>query len=452
MDISLDIASISAHPSDKPANLRDQDLAASLIEKYQGIRGQSNALCHPLEIEDYVIQTMPDVSPPKWHLAHTSWFFETLILQPYLAGYQVYNRYFAYLFNSYYESLGEKYPRPQRGLLSRPAVSEVYAYRAYVDEAMLRLLSQQNHAHYTDIVKLSVLGMQHEQQHQELLLTDIKHILANNPLPCVYRQSSLTQGDKPQLEWLHFAEGVYHIGRQAGQGLDDFCYDNETPQHKVYLQDFKIRSHPVLNGEYMEFVDAGGYRDPEYWLSDAWKCVAQQGWEKPLYWLEQDGKRYQYSLSGIHPLDEYAPVCHVSFYEAAAFARWRAARLASEAEWEVAAQQASLVGHFADSGVYHPLAASCTDKITNVDSVSPLKQMFGDVWEWTQSAYSAYPGYRQSQGALGEYNGKFMSNQMVLRGGSCATPQQHIRRSYRNFFYPADRWQFSGFRLVEDVK
>jgi len=455
MDFSLKIEEVS--PLDRDANgfLHKRRHNASLSEEYTQIRGHSVMLCQPLQVEDYVIQTMADVSPPKWHLAHSSWFFETLILLEYLPGYRQYNAHYAYLFNSYYESLGDKHPRPQRGLLSRPSVSEIYAYRDYVDQAMLRLLAMPQLPDFPAIVRLTVLGLNHEQQHQELLLTDIKHILANNPLPTVYRQMPLVSGDAVAIDWISFDQGLYRIGREPGYALSDFCYDNETPPHQVYLQAYKIRNYPVLNAEYIEFIEAGGYRNPEYWLSDGWKCLQQHAWEAPLYWSKQDGQWLHYTLNGIHPLDDYAPVCHVSFYEAYAFARWRGARLASEQEWEVAARHATWSGNFVDNGFYHPLADGCVadgDKANSANGVgvAGLRQMFGDVWEWTRSAYSPYPGYRQTQGALGEYNGKFMSNQMVLRGGSCATPSQHIRASYRNFFYPADRWQFSGFRLVED--
>jgi len=456
MDFTQEIDEIRRDSVVADKDLDSHDRTLSVSESYRSIRKQSETLCQPLQVEDYGVQTMADVSPPKWHLAHTSWFFETLILQPFLPGYRVYNPHFAYLFNSYYESLGEKHPRPQRGLLSRPSVDRVYNYRAYVDQAMLSLLAMVGHAQYQEIIRLTVLGLNHEQQHQELLLTDIKHILAYNPLPSVYREQGLARGGAVPLEWLSFDEGVYQIGRQTGEDLRDFCYDNETPRHKVYLAAFKIRNYPVLNGEYTEFIEAGAYQDPEYWLSDAWRCLREQGWTQPLYWTKQDGQWYHYTLNGIHKVDEYAPVCHVSFYEAAAFARWRGARLAREAEWEVAARQESRCGNFVDNGIFHPLADIATaggdGAGVGVRTTGRLKKMYGDVWEWTQSPYAPYPGYKQSQGALGEYNGKFMSNQMVLRGGSCATPLLHIRDSYRNFFYPGDRWQFSGFRLVEDDK
>lgn len=415
--------------------------ATRLSRRYERIRRDSERLCEPLEIEDYGVQTMPAVSPPKWHLAHTAWFFETLLLKPYLAGYREYHPLFAHLFNSYYESLGSFHPRPERGLLSRPTVDEVYRYRAHVDGHMGRLLDQADHPRRREIEALTVLGLNHEQQHQELLLTDIKHIFAYNPLRPAYREAlpSAAVSVPPPLRWLDFGGGLHAIGH----GGDGFAYDNEGPEHKVYLRDFRLASRPVSNGEFMEFIDAGGYRQPEHWLSDAWHTVRQQHWDAPLYWERRDGEWWHMTLAGMAPVDPAAPVCHVSHYEAAAFAQWRGNRLPTEAEWEVAAKGLPVAGNFRDSGAISPLPAPLGGE--------SLSQMFGDVWEWTQSAYAPYPGYRQDSGPLGEYNGKFMSSQMVLRGGSCATPVDHIRATYRNFFYPAERWQFCGFRLAEDM-
>lgn len=408
----------------------------SLGERYQQVRQLSEYICRPLETEDYVIQSMADVSPPKWHLAHTTWFFETFLLSPYLPGYQVFHPKFGYLFNSYYEAVGKRHPRPQRGLLSRPTVEEIYRYRGYVDEAMQQLLGQVNEP---TLEALVLLGLHHEQQHQELLLTDIKHILAMNPLYPAYRSDLPSISYEPvatKEQWLDYPGGLYSIGF-AGQG---FAFDNETPSHSVYLQDYYLGSHLITNGEYLEFIEADGYRKPEYWLSEGWATVQTAQWEAPLYWHQIDGEWWIMTLSGLRPLNLYEPVCHVSFYEAEAYARWSGKRLPTEAEWEVAAAQVSLQGNFVESGYLHPIPIS---GITRPD------QMFGDVWEWTQSAYLAYPGFQPAAGAVGEYNGKFMCNQMVLRGGSCVTSATHIRPTYRNFFPPSARWQFTGIRLAQ---
>lgn len=405
------------------------------------VRSDTERLCDPLEIEDYCIQSMPAASPPKWHLAHTAWFFEALVLKPFLEGYREYHPLFARLFNSYYESLGDRHPRPERGLLSRPTVTEVYRYRAYVDEHMEKLLAQADHPQRSDIARLTVLGLNHEQQHQELLLTDILHNFACNPLRPAYGTASapsMSAEPAPSLQWVDFAGGIKTIGH-AGEG---FAYDNEGPPHKIFLDDFRLASRPVTNAEFMEFIEAGGYRQPGHWLSDAWQAVREQRWEAPLYWERIGGEWRHMTLSGMRPVDFHAPVCHVSFYEAAAYARWAGKRLPTEVEWEVAAAGVPIAGNLRETGALHPLPAQ-------PDGAS-LQQMFGDVWEWTQSAYTAYPGYRQADGPLGEYNGKFMCGQMVLRGGSCVTPADHIRATYRNFFYPAERWQFCGIRLAED--
>ena len=411
-----------------------------ILNRYRQIRDMSVSLCQPLEIEDYGIQTMADVSPPKWHLAHTAWFFETLVLKPYLKNYTEYHPVFARLFNSYYETLGQYHPRPERGLLSRPTVREVLAYRSYVDEAMAALLSLHDHPQIEQILFRTELGLNHEQQHQELLLTDIKHIFAYNPMQPVYQQKTLPGGQWKEADWLAFDAGIYETGADG----DGFAYDNEYPRHRVYLNAFRLCDRPVLNGDFMEFIADGGYGNAELWLSEAWKTVKDQSWSAPLYWFKQDRQWYYHSLNGVQQVERNAPVCHVSFYEAAAYARWAGKRLPTEAEWEVAAGTVAIAGNLRDSGYLQPVAA-CLNS-------GPLLKMYGDVWEWTQSAYSPYPGYAQGKGALGEYNGKFMSSQLVLRGGSCVTPLDHIRASYRNFFYPADRWQFTGFRLAEDLK
>ncbi|MCG6969079.1 MAG: ergothioneine biosynthesis protein EgtB [Gammaproteobacteria bacterium] len=412
---------------------------AQLATYFHRIRKDSELLCAPLELEDYSIQTMPEVSPPKWHLAHTSWFFETMLLKPYLADYREYNAKFSELFNSYYDTIGAYHPRMQRGLLSRPTVKQVYRYRAHVDEHINTLLSQANHPQWPEITRRMIIGVNHEQQHQELMLTDIKHIFAYNPLRPEYRELQPAQGSAVKLNWVRFAGGLHSIGFD-GEG---FAYDNEGPRHKVYLNDYYLASRPVTNAEFMEFIDDGGYQQPDYWLSDAWQKILQQHWQAPLYWEQRDGQWWYMTLSGMQPVNKHAPVCHVSYYEAAAYARWAGARLPNEAEWENAATELPAMGNFREKDWLQP-APPTTDS-------ENLLQMFGDVWELTQSPYTPYPGYNAEAGPLGEYNGKFMSSQMVLRGGSCVTPLDHIRPTYRNFFYPAERWQFSGFRLAKDV-
>jgi ergothioneine biosynthesis protein EgtB len=419
-----------------PSSIAQSKTRVSLAEHYQQVRQVSEQLCQPLVTEDYGIQSMPDVSPPKWHLAHTTWFFETLLLVPNLPGYKVFHPKFGYLFNSYYESIGERHPRPQRGLLSRPTVEEVYRYRAHVDQAMHELLTEQ--AADPTLQALMLLGIHHEQQHQELLITDIKHILALNPLHPAYRSDLPLLDTKPvasKEQWLDYPGGLYEMGYEG----EEFAFDNEGPRHPVYLQDYWLASRLVTNGEYLEFIQAKGYQKPEYWLSEGWATVQADRWQAPLYWEQIDGAWWVMTLGGLRPLNEQEPVCHVSFYEAEAFARWAGKRLPSEAEWEVAASQVPIQGNFLESGQLHPVPAM---GLTRPD------QLLGDVWEWTQSAYLPYPGFQPAPGAVAEYNGKFMCNQMVLRGGSCATSLSHIRSSYRNFFPPSTRWQFSGIRLV----
>lgn len=418
-------------PVSGPANT-----GLSLENHYPQVRQVSEQICEPLVTEDYGIQSMPDVSPPKWHLAHTTWFFETFLLLPHLAGYEVFHPRFGYLFNSYYESVGERHPRPQRGLLSRPTVEDVYRYRGYVDQAMRSLLTIQSSP--PALKSLILLGLHHEQQHQELLLTDIKHILALNPLRPAYQPvpSPVTGSALTKEQWLDYPGGLFTIGHEGAE----FAFDNESPRHQVYLQDYWLATRLVTNGEYLEFVQAGGYRKPEYWLSEGWTVVQTEQWQAPLYWEQIDGTWRVMTLAGMLPLKPQEPVCHVSFYEADAYARWAGKRLPTEAEWEVAAAQVPLQGNFFETGHFHPAPALGT---TRPD------QIFGDVWEWTQSAYLTYPGYQPAPGAVGEYNGKFMCNQMVLRGGSCVTSGNHMRPSYRNFFPPAARWQFTGIRLVD---
>ena len=411
--------------------------ATSLIEGFRTIRQASNDLCAPLEIEDYGVQTMPDVSPPKWHLAHTSWFFETFLLKPYLKGYREYHPDYVRLFNSYYEQVGEYHPRPLRGLLSRPTVKQIYAYREHVDAAMQKLLTQITHPEWKHIESRSIIGLNHEQQHQELLLTDIKHIFASNPLRPVYRDLPHAVGSTVDLQWIDQAGGLIEIGADG----NTFAYDNERPRHKVFLQPFKLASRPVTNAEYLDFINDGGYTRPELWLSEGWKAIKECRFNAPLYWEQRENEWWHMTLSGMQLLNPDAPVCHVNYFEADAYANWAGKRLPTEAEWESVAANLPIEGNLRNLGFLQPQPGQTTG----------MQQLFGDVWEWTQSAYNPYPGFQSPTGALGEYNGKFMCGQYVLRGGSCVTPADHIRASYRNFFYPGDQWQFSGIRLAEDL-
>lgn len=427
----------------KEVDLIVEEAYSRLLLQYRQVRQLSETLCAPLVSEDYVIQTIPDVSPPKWHLAHTSWFFENFILLPRLKGYQSFHPAYGYLFNSYYETVGQFWPRPQRGLLSRPTVAEIYEYRRYVDTAMERLAEQLDAKDWSALAPLIELGLHHEQQHQELLLADLKHIFATNPLRPAYQEIDPAEfqeaGSMGGLEWQELEGGLRPIGHE-GQG---FAYDNEGPRHPVYLRRFRLALRLITNGEYLAFMAAGGYQEPRYWLSDGWGAVRQQGWRAPLYWEQREDSWWHMTLNGMRPVQENAPVCHLSYFEADAFARWAGYRLPTEAEWEVAAQRLPCEGNFLDSGTLHPLPAS--------PARQPLVQMFGDVWEWTKSPYTPYPGYRPPAGAVGEYNGKFMCNQMVLRGGSCISSRDHLRASYRNFFPPDARWQCTGLRLADDA-
>jgi ergothioneine biosynthesis protein EgtB len=405
------------------------------VQRYQAIRDVSLKLAAPLSAEDCAIQSMPDASPVKWHLAHTTWFFETFVLVPHQRRYRVFDKAYGYLFNSYYNAIGARHPRPERGMLSRPRLDEVLAYRRHVDQAMQAGVPEQAHA-------LVELGLQHEQQHQELILTDVKHMLSRNPLkPAYQKQWPLSPIHGRKRGWIEHEAGLYEVGH-AGDG---FSFDNETPRHKVWLEVFCIATHPVTHGDWIEFIEDGGYQRPELWLSAGWDAVSTRGWEAPQYWEKRDGRWTVFTLHGEAPVDPLTPVCHVSFYEAEAFARWADERLPTEAEWEVAARTASPEGNFMESGALHPLP------LREAPADGTPAQAFGDVWEWTRSDYAPYPGFQPAQGAVGEYNGKFMSGQYVLRGGSCATPASHIRATYRNFFPPDARWQFSGLRLARDA-
>jgi ergothioneine biosynthesis protein EgtB len=391
-----------------------------------------------LAIEDYGLQSEPFTSPPKWHLAHTTWFFETFLLKPYLAGYQTPEPRYEVLFNSYYNGIGEQYPRPRRGLLSRPTVAEVHQYRATVDAGIEQLLADPAHLARDEIATRVTLGIEHECQHQELFFTDLKWSLYVNPLLPAYTDwPDLPETGAIAQRWHRFDGGLVETGF-AGEG---FCFDNELPRHRVFVEPFELAGRLVTNGEFAAFIDDGGYRHPELWLSDGWDAVRTQQWSAPPYWLERDGQALEYTLQGPRPRNDLAPVCHVSGYEADAFARWAGARLPTEHEWELAATGADAPTGGMDSGRYHPSPA-CSEG---------LQQLYGDCWQWTRSSYAPYPGYRASAGAIGEYNGKFMSSQWVLRGGSCVSWAEHLRPSYRNFFYPPDRWQFSGIRLARDI-
>jgi ergothioneine biosynthesis protein EgtB len=409
----------------------------TLLDRYRAVRARTGALAQPLSVEDQLVQSMPEASPTKWHLAHTTWFFETFVLGPRAPGYRPFDDRFAYLFNSYYETLGGHVARADRGQLSRPLLTEVHAYRHHVDEAMLRWLERTEAGRDDAALAVCELGLQHEQQHQELILTDIKHALASNPLRPAYAPGGAppagsTERSSPPELWT-FAEGLASIGHD-GAG---FGFDNEAPRHACYLRAFAVAARPVTCGEYLAFMRDGGYERPELWLSDGWRDRQREGWRAPLYWEPRGETWATYTLSGLRPIAETETLAHVSYYEADAFARWAGMRLPTEQEWEHAARARGPGERPAEDARLHPGPARAG--------------MFGDVWQWTQSPYVAYPGYRPPAGPMGEYNGKFMCNQMVLRGGSCFTPAGHARATYRNFFPPAARWQASGIRLARDA-
>lgn len=413
---------------------------AAAASAYRRVRATTVALCEPLQTEDFVVQSMPDASPVKWHLAHTTWFFEAFVLKPHAVGYASFDERYHYLFNSYYQSVGPMHERPARGLLSRPTVADIRRYRDHADEHMHALLERTSDP---AIHALVTLGLHHEQQHQELMLTDLKHAFAVNPLQPAYR-SGYRETARTALQPLRF-QSFAGGNVQIGHGGTGFCFDNETPRHRVWLEPFALASRPITNAEFLEFVRDDGYQRADLWLADGWSTVQKERWQRPLYW--DADLATEFSLYGSIALEPNGPACHLSYYEADAFARWAGARLPTEAEWEVAASNGAIVGnllshHGLDADALHPRPAPPGNS---------LQQLYGDVWEWTASAYQPYPGYRSLPGALGEYNGKFMCSQLVLRGGSCVTPSDHIRSSYRNFFYPSARWQFAGLRLARDL-
>ncbi|MDH4190412.1 MAG: ergothioneine biosynthesis protein EgtB [Betaproteobacteria bacterium] len=411
----------------------------TLRQRYRRVRAETERLAEPLSEEDQVVQSMADASPTKWHRAHVTWFFETLVLAEHVPGHEAFDPQYRYLFNSYYESVGSHPPRPERGLLTRPSAADIVAYRRHVDAAMEAFIATASCASWNAAVPRILLGLHHEQQHQELILMDILHVFSCNPvLPAYRKYRAAAAHAAPQLSWREFGGKIFEIGHAGA----DFSYDNERPRHKVYVGAFRLASRLVTNAEWKAFISDGGYARPELWLSDGWATVRREGWRAPLYWLESNGEWRGMSLSGLQPIEDTAPVCHISLYEADAYARWAGKRLPTEAEWEVAARRLPVEGNFLDSGLLRPAPAP---------GATGLEQMFGDVWEWTQSAYAAYPGFKTEAGTLGEYNGKFMSNQYVLRGGACITPASHLRATYRNFFYPHMRWQFAGLRLAEDT-
>ncbi|HUG44488.1 MAG TPA: ergothioneine biosynthesis protein EgtB [Acidobacteriota bacterium] len=400
----------------------------------------SEEICRPLETEDYVVQSMEEASPVKWHLAHTSWFFETFLLSQIRPDYQSMSPQFSYLFNSYYVQAGERHPRPRRGMITRPTVEDVYQYRKVVTEQVLKVIENSRQADLDKLLPVIEIGINHEQQHQELILTDLKHLFSQNPLmPAYVAEPDPSAAAPASLSWIPFEGGLIEIGHDG----DGFCFDNELPRHRRFAEPFELADRPVTVGEYLEFMGDGGYREPTLWLSDGWARREERGWESPLYWRHGDNGWEAFTLFGLRALEPSEPVCHVSYYEADAFARWAGARLPREEEWETAAAGIPTAGGFAEDRRFHPRPAPRGD--------GRIRQMAGDVWEWTQSAYLPYPGYQPPEGAIGEYNGKFMCNQFVLRGGSCATSRSHIRPTYRNFFYPDARWQFAGIRLARDA-
>jgi ergothioneine biosynthesis protein EgtB len=411
------------------------------LERFIEVRSRTEWLCEPLETEDYVVSSMPDVSPTKWHLAHTTWFFETFILASHDSQYRSPDPRYAYLFNSYYVQAGERHCRAKRGLATRPTLAEVLTYRSHVNDAMCKLFGRIAGDSEHPAAPLIELGLQHEQQHQELLLTDIKHVFWTNPLRPTYRERVVSPiaGSVPSVQWLPFGGGIAAVGRDT-RSRENFAFDNEGPPHRVFLEPFFLSTRLVTNGEYLDFIQDGGYRRPELWLSAGLAAVQERGWLSPLYWEQTGDGWIEFTLAGTRPVEKGEPVCHVSYFEADAYARWAGRRLPTEFEWEVAAAESPVDGHFVEGRFFHPSLAT--------HGTSTLEQLYGDVWQWTQSAYLPYPNYRPDSGAIGEYNGKWMADQWVLRGASCATPRSHARLTYRNFFPSDARWQFTGVRLA----
>jgi ergothioneine biosynthesis protein EgtB len=428
---------------EKPAAAKKLSRTESLLARFHQVRDFTTGLSRNLEAEDCVVQSMPEVSPTKWHLAHTTWFFETFILKKWVPGYRDVVPEYAYLFNSYYNAAGAMHRRDLRGLISRPTVEETQRYRTEVDSHMDDLVSSADEKLFREIEPILTLGIHHEQQHQELLITDIKHVFAQNPLYPVFRERQPSQGygSTSKIDFVEFDEATIEIGHDG----DDFSYDNEGPQHRALILPFSLANRLIANGEYLKFMADNGYSRSEFWLSLGWTTVNEQNWRAPLYWIERDGEWWNFTLSGLRPIDPSEPVTHLSYFEADAYANWAGARVPTEFEWERAAAKIDIDGNFVETERFHPSALS------EPPQDRQLAQMFGDVWEWTRSSYSPYPGYRAGPGALGEYNGKFMCNQYVLRGGSCATSRTHIRKTYRNFFQPDKRWQFTGIRLARDL-
>jgi ergothioneine biosynthesis protein EgtB len=451
---SVSFYPLSSRPTEKMDNEAPTELA--LLFRYRSIRRLSEMLCQGLQPEDCVVQSMPDASPIKWHLAHTTWFFEQFILSEF-RDYSVFDENFAYLFNSYYNALGDRHCRAKRGLLTRPTLQEVFQYREHVNQALSQRLEKMTEQEAAEIFPIVEMGLQHEQQHQELMLTDLKHLFYQNPLKPVYVENPISRiaaAEIPELKWKTFESGLFWIGHES----KDFSFDNEHPRHLKYLATYKLATRPVLNKEYLNFIEDGGYTRPELWLSDGWQQSQSENWQAPLYWEKRNDGWWAFTLSGLQPLHPSEPVCHVSYYEADAYARWAGARLPLEEEWEIAAKEEVGKGVFLETGDFHPMPLHEFELL----GINPM-HLLGNVWEWTASAYLPYPGYSTqfltdaSSGGkprfkgLNEYNGKFMCNQMVMRGGSCVSPRSHIRSTYRNFFPPSARWQFSGIRLAGDI-
>ena len=413
-----------------------------LLNYFVSVRAKTLELCSPLETEDFGVQPMADASPPKWHLAHTTWFFEAFLLKVYKKNFQPFHETFGYLFNSYYIRVGHPFPRSDRGNLSRPTVKEVMQYRTETESKVIDLitdLERFDQKSQQEILSVLRVGIEHEQQHQELLITDLKYNFGNNPLYPAYRADKLEHliGDPLEQDYQYHEGGLFELGA----GDDGFAFDNERPKHRIYIEPFFISNKTVTNREFLQFIEDDGYRRHEFWLSEGWALLQQKRLgSHPLYWRNIEGAWFEYRLDGLSPIALEMPVTHISAYEAMAFANWSQARLPTEAEWEFASEKQSIEGNFLESGFFHPQPQSAGEA-----------QLFGNTWEWTSSAYSQYPGFRPLEGALGEYNGKFMSSQLVLRGGSCLTPERHIRRTYRNFFYPPDQWQFTGLRLAKNT-